>query len=863
MKKQTSANSSQSVLRDGKEVAAASEFQHLREFVQNSIEANAEDVHITYEPEAWDKYRVARTVFLDNGDGFLLPKYDSKGHLTRQDKFYKMLNESDSGKSTVGDHNNFGIGAKITSRAFNKFGLVVISWNSEFPDGLMMIIRHVDEDGGHFYAIDADHLPSQSAPDYYCDSEVYTPCYSTSLMVDFAETVKKLKAKYPKMKKQGTAIILCGSHPFDSTAFKGANGKVHTQGDFVTYLNTRFFEFKKSVSINHTLPTYPSPQKKDNVAKGQLSEEELSEEEVSEGVSEAEVPEEEVSEVVSEAEVPEEVSEVEGVEVSEGATEDPEGKKASFHSQHKALQEALGEAYGRLISELDNMEVPEDEVSALESEMEKFYKDFYTNTSLPQVKSQDTIPRTLKKKDKGSLEGMATVSRDSFRAIRKHRGAKENEKTEVIKGFKTLLETTKNALYYKTDKDLDTNNEFHGVFKVQGYTFYWYILNGKYTTINLAPGIKYSGLGSHELHSHARTGVSLLYQGEIFNSKKDLSDYGIPNWEMKHPLGIGDKLNERVRLFVKYPEAPEGGHMDGVRPNKYRTELIFVRANGAGQEARERFNWRVSADLFTKNMPTQIRNLIDEYQPSLDGGDVSDLVAQATSWFGGAKGATSTTSSGVACTTCGNPHRCTCACSVCRNPKGSCKCLDKRTPTPTNTGKPRQKKFKGCSLTDVKIDWTEWVPSNRKDRFPTFAVESVGSSPSSILVSVYKNSRLMDRLYSEYLPFYKKEDEVASQVLETALKGVLVKRLKSAVVFAVIDRDSHPNESANHEEDAKTYLSPQSLQHCFYPNEDFRKEMETLLKSASGEGAREAYKALVRSKKARKKADAQSEASEV
>jgi hypothetical protein len=207
-------------------------FQYLREFVQNSLEAEAQDVHITYEPEAWDKYRIARMMFLDNGKGL------------SKDEFKLMLNLNASGKDTTGYHANFGIGAKISALGFNHHGLVILSWRGD--EAYMARIKMGEKDGKQIYVMGNDLLYSLGEDNSIESSDgdvINKPCYIADLFVDFSKTLKTIKS-YPifKRKNSGTAVILCGSHPFESTQRRNAQGKLISGAEVSNYLNNRYYE---------------------------------------------------------------------------------------------------------------------------------------------------------------------------------------------------------------------------------------------------------------------------------------------------------------------------------------------------------------------------------------------------------------------------------------------------------------------------------------------------------------------------------------------------------------------------------------------------------------------------------------------
>lgn len=202
------------------------EFQYLRELVQNSVEAGASQIKITYEPEAWDKFRVARMMIVDNGCGF------------SKEDFQRIVDLNSSGKNTEGVHRNYGIGAKISTLGFNPHGFVVLSWRG---DEANMVRVRFDENDKMFMVSDEKVILNEEVEDTLSNGKtpgVFEPCYVSELMVDFSKTLKRIRKSQPS----GTAVILCGKHPFESTLRRNAARKQINGSNITGYLNQRYYE---------------------------------------------------------------------------------------------------------------------------------------------------------------------------------------------------------------------------------------------------------------------------------------------------------------------------------------------------------------------------------------------------------------------------------------------------------------------------------------------------------------------------------------------------------------------------------------------------------------------------------------------
>lgn len=754
---QIDVNASRTTLRDFKDLIAkdGGRFQFLREFIQNALEAEATEVILTHEPEAWEKYRVSRSVFLDNGKGFL-GGVGEGGNL-----FSKMLNNSDSGKSTEGDHANFGVGAKISSRGFNMLSIVILSWDRHNPEGLMVRIGYAKDRNGDecFGFLRPDPIVAHS---YVGTGTVTKPFYSKSLLVDFRKTVATLKREFGNesngLATKGTAVILCGNHVFDSTHLKDAGGTAHPPAEFCDYINQRFFQI-----LDH----------KGNDAR-----------------------------------------------VMRYTPRFPERKGGSARYYQNGLvvfQKELESRYNSLCAELaetqpeyDDDEEYDEDINGLDVEQEDFYSDYYENFTAPAVTPSKEFPTAEEVEACKTLSELAGLSRRAWDAIRAA-NAEEGEAAEIkesvkdnpafsdqrLRGLKFLLEDTSSGGVKLCDAK--------GVFSVDGYQFYWYILNQSIS------------ISSNKVKADAaKGGVSVLYKNELYNkaAKPNLSYWGFPAL-ISASNDKGTDLQDRVKIFVTYPSLPDDGadslHKGGVRPTKCRTSMVW--ADTDGTQEFQRFPWKYAYERFQTATPTELQDLVKSYYSTSDDDDVSDILKSMMPYWNVVKANSAADGEKTACTGCGNTYRCTCKCSRCGEDKSACLCVritrtcskcgeDMDTcrknalPTckSTTVRPPKPKKF---SIDGVKVMWEEWVPSEeeakkKKNPQPKWAVtqaSKLSNGTNTYILTAYQNTTYFRSAEAPFAPYYDSSEDTQN-VLRGAVKVAFERRIKAKVVATICDVSS-------------------------------------------------------------------------
>src|SRR5260370_42380524 len=191
---------------------ACGPYQWAREFLKNSLEANATKVEFGIEWQAVEKRGIYRRTVMDNGIGM------DRDELLR---FFSTLGEG--AKKIGGIHENFGVGAKIASLPWNPEGLVVISYKRGKAAMIWIVL---DEESG-----DYDLIEFKTAKGI---SHVIEPQVIDG--IDWAA----IKPEW--ITDHGTVIVLLGSeeHP-DTIHGNPQAGEAAIKGLSV-YLNTRLWD---------------------------------------------------------------------------------------------------------------------------------------------------------------------------------------------------------------------------------------------------------------------------------------------------------------------------------------------------------------------------------------------------------------------------------------------------------------------------------------------------------------------------------------------------------------------------------------------------------------------------------------------
>ncbi|THA45421.1 hypothetical protein [Streptomyces sp. A1136] len=202
---------------------AGGPYQWAREAWKNSEESGASIIHFGIEEQAAERQGVLRRTIMDNGDGM------------RPDDLKVFLTTFGGGGKPIGVDGNFGQGFKSSVLPWNPYGVVVISYTAEAPEGAMLWIYR---DGDGNYA-----LKEWSAEDENGDFVSVTPVVQPFLDDDHGCDWSNIR---PPWMRTGTIMVLLGSAP-DSDTWMGDQdpSRKETVDDLIRYLNSRLIDVPK------------------------------------------------------------------------------------------------------------------------------------------------------------------------------------------------------------------------------------------------------------------------------------------------------------------------------------------------------------------------------------------------------------------------------------------------------------------------------------------------------------------------------------------------------------------------------------------------------------------------------------------
>lgn len=195
---------------------ACGNYQWAREFLKNSLEANASKVEFGIEWQAVEKYGCYRRTVSDDGLGM-----DAEELW----KFFSTLGEG--AKKIGGVHDNFGVGAKIAALPWNPQGVVVISYRAGKAS---MIWITLNAELNEYELIDFQTQRGLST--------VIDPCE-----IDWRDDEVDWCAVAPEWAREhGTTIVLLGSSESPDTVLGNPLAGEKDIKGLSVYLNTRFWD---------------------------------------------------------------------------------------------------------------------------------------------------------------------------------------------------------------------------------------------------------------------------------------------------------------------------------------------------------------------------------------------------------------------------------------------------------------------------------------------------------------------------------------------------------------------------------------------------------------------------------------------
>lgn len=197
---------------------ACGPYQWAREFLANSLEADATRIEFGIEWQAVEKHGIYRRTIIDNGKGM------GRDELFR---FFSTLGEG--GKKIGGVHDNFGVGAKIASLPWNPEGVIVISYKAGKASMIHIVL---EPQSGDYELIDFELDDRKSA--VIDPAEVDWQALND---VDYSA----LRPEW--VTDSGTIIVLLGSDSHPDTILGNPNDGIEgTTKGLSVYLNSRFWD---------------------------------------------------------------------------------------------------------------------------------------------------------------------------------------------------------------------------------------------------------------------------------------------------------------------------------------------------------------------------------------------------------------------------------------------------------------------------------------------------------------------------------------------------------------------------------------------------------------------------------------------
>lgn len=191
---------------------ACGTYQWAREFLKNSLEAQAIKIEFGIEWQAVAKKGIYRRTIADDGTGM------------NPEELLRFFSTLGAGSRKIGGiHDNFGVGAKIAALPWNPEGVVVVSYKNSHAAMIWIVL---DPDSGDYELVEFDFGREKMC--------VVEP--------QVIEDIDWAAVRPPWLTDHGTVVVLLGSEEYPDTVLGNPHaGEKDTKGLSV-YLNSRFWD---------------------------------------------------------------------------------------------------------------------------------------------------------------------------------------------------------------------------------------------------------------------------------------------------------------------------------------------------------------------------------------------------------------------------------------------------------------------------------------------------------------------------------------------------------------------------------------------------------------------------------------------
>jgi hypothetical protein len=218
--------------------------QWLRELKENADEAGSRNIHFGIEWQGVENLGVFRRYVADDGKG-----------MDDQEINQFMRTYGGGGKPIGAEHENFGIGAKVTLLPWNREGLMIISYKAGVAS--MIRIKHdsISNDYGAFIWTAENELGGDEQMAVISPQEFGMPEWGID---DFGSIWKQVPFWQGQLMPpdHGTIVLLIGNDPLVDTILGDPDRPEERAPHFpARYLNTRIWRVPEEITITVDVPT--------------------------------------------------------------------------------------------------------------------------------------------------------------------------------------------------------------------------------------------------------------------------------------------------------------------------------------------------------------------------------------------------------------------------------------------------------------------------------------------------------------------------------------------------------------------------------------------------------------------------------